>query len=409
MSRKLLIISQRFWPEEIQINEIAKYFAENDVKVDVLCGKPNYPEGRFYEGYSAFGQKKEQYGNITVYRAAEIKKQGAFQMRPLLNYVSFGIFSSFCLRKFRNNQYDAVFVYQTSPVFLGRAGLKLAVKRRIRSVMYVKDLWPDAVYKEMDIRDPLLKKIFKAVSYSQYKKAGRLITSSKETERYLVRHIAQSPGEVSYVAPFPAAAFVPAKKDDRIMQRFIGSFALLYVGEVSSKGPFGMFIRAAQRLIGMGLRDIIFIIVGDGDGLNDLKKEIDRRALYDTIFLEGKIAPEDLSGYFYAADALVCADMIDDASISYKPPEQVINYTATGKPVLAAVDGEGKEIIRKAGCGLVSEPEDEDGFFDNIIRLYKTPKEELRQMGQKGKLYQLRNYNFETTMENIMQIVFPEK
>ena len=408
MGKKLLVISARFWPEETQANEIAKYFAGNGVKVDVLCGKPVYPDGKYYEGYSAFGQSRQMYGNITVYRAPEIKKQGAFQARPLLNYVSFGISSSFRLRELKNNQYDAVFIYQTSPVFLGRAGLKLAAKRRIRSVMYVEDLWPDAVYKEMDIRDPLLRKIFKAVSYRQYKKAGHLVTSSKEAERFLVREIAQTPGKVSYIAPFPGSAFIPAKKDDRIMQRFMGSFNLLYVGKVRSKEEFGLFIETAQRLIGMGLRDIIFIIAGDGEGLDDLKKEIDRLGLYDNIFLEGKTAPEDLPGYFYAADALICADMID-MSVSYRPPEQIINYLAAGKPIAAAAGGEGKEIIRKAGCGLTSEPEDADGFFDNIVKLYKTPKEELIRMGQKGSLYQLRHYNFETAMEELEDIVFPDK
>lgn len=409
MGRKLLIISQRFWPEECDINTMAKNFAAEGVHVDVLCGKPNCPEGFFYEGYSAFGGRREEhFGGINIFRAAELKLMGFFQKRPLVNYVSFRISSVFRIRKLKKNQYDAVFIYQTSPVFQGAAGLRLAHKRGIRSVMYINDLWPDAIYKELNIRDPLLRKIFRAVSYKNYKKANRLITCSKEAERFIKKEIAESPGNAPYIAPFASEAFRPGVKDDRIMQRFIGSFNLLYIGPVEPDGPFDMFTEAAQKIIGAGLRDIRFIIAGDGEGLPELKKKIDRLFLYDTVFLEGKVSPEKLPGYIYAADALICAEKID-VSVSYKPAKQVIDYLGAAKPVIAAAGTEGREIIKKAGCGLVSEPEDAAGFFENILTLYKTPKDSLRKMGANALAYQQRNFNAKTVCSRILDVIFPEE
>ena len=50
---KLLFVSQYLWPEDFRINDLVKTLTEKGVEVNVLTGKPNYPEGRIYLGYSA--------------------------------------------------------------------------------------------------------------------------------------------------------------------------------------------------------------------------------------------------------------------------------------------------------------------------------------------------------------------
>lgn len=408
MGKKLLIISQRFWPEDNDINEIAQYFAENEVKVDVLCGQAMTEQGRFMEGYKLFGHKEETFGEINVYRAPEIKKQGSLQKRPLINYISFFISSAFRIRALKKNQYDAVFIYQTSPVFMGNAGYRLARKRNIRSVMFVHDLWPDAIYKELEIRDSVLKAVFKAVSKRAYKKANRLVTSSVETQKYLVRQIADTPGRVAYVPAFSSGIYVPGKKDDRITQRFMGSFNLLYIGQIPADDSFDIFLDLAQKLIGAAVRDIRLIFVGEGEGYEDFKGLIDKRGLYDTVFAEGKVEKEKLPGYIFAADAFIYAQK-SDINISYKPPKKIIDFMGCAKPVIAAADAEGKEVIRKAACGLVSDPEDTQALFENVMKIYKTPEEELKLMGQNGLAYQKENYSLSRTADKILDIIFPEE
>ena len=40
------MVSQYFWPENFRINEVVRSLVEKGVEVDVLTGKPNYPEGK---------------------------------------------------------------------------------------------------------------------------------------------------------------------------------------------------------------------------------------------------------------------------------------------------------------------------------------------------------------------------
>ena len=57
MKKKILIISQHFWPENFRISDIATGFAENDIDADVICGIPNYPNGIVPDGYGFFKNK----------------------------------------------------------------------------------------------------------------------------------------------------------------------------------------------------------------------------------------------------------------------------------------------------------------------------------------------------------------
>lgn len=51
MSMRLLVVTQYFWPEGFRINELVQSLVARGVAVDVLTGKPNYPEGRVFPGY----------------------------------------------------------------------------------------------------------------------------------------------------------------------------------------------------------------------------------------------------------------------------------------------------------------------------------------------------------------------
>ena len=50
---RLLVVSQYYWPESFRITEVVQSLVEKGVEVDVLTGKPNYPEGAVFSGYRA--------------------------------------------------------------------------------------------------------------------------------------------------------------------------------------------------------------------------------------------------------------------------------------------------------------------------------------------------------------------
>ena len=71
---RVLIVTQYFWPEGFRINDLATGLVERGHKVTVLTGLPNYPGGKFFDGYSYGGTYRETPGRLAVVRVPLIRR-----------------------------------------------------------------------------------------------------------------------------------------------------------------------------------------------------------------------------------------------------------------------------------------------------------------------------------------------
>lgn len=60
---KILVISQHYYPENFRINDITKELVQRGHEVTVICGYPNYPEGKLYPEYKGKNRKKHKHSN----------------------------------------------------------------------------------------------------------------------------------------------------------------------------------------------------------------------------------------------------------------------------------------------------------------------------------------------------------
>lgn len=112
---KILVVSQYFWPEDFRINDICKGLKEKGHEVEILTGLPNYPKGEFFEGYSLLNKGPKEYEGMRIHRVM-MSPRGKSSVGLAFNYLTFMIMgmlkSLFLLR----NKYDAIFVFQVSPI-----------------------------------------------------------------------------------------------------------------------------------------------------------------------------------------------------------------------------------------------------------------------------------------------------
>ena len=143
---KILVVSQYFSPENFRINEIVQTLVDKGIEVDVLTGKPNYPEGVFFPGYTAWGCMKQKLLGATVYRVPIIARGARSAMRLALNYLSFVmsglLYGPWLLRR---KKYDAVFVYGVSPILQAIPALLIGRLKGARVTVWVQDLWPESL------------------------------------------------------------------------------------------------------------------------------------------------------------------------------------------------------------------------------------------------------------------------
>ncbi|MES2966003.1 MAG: hypothetical protein V4760_19125 [Bdellovibrionota bacterium] len=63
------------------------------------------------------------------------------------------------------------------------------------------------------------------------------------------------------------------------------------------------------------------------------------------------------------------------------------SYFACGRPVVAALDGEGQRVVKDSGAGFVGATEDAKTLADNVLKLYKMSEKERVDMGRRGLEY----------------------
>ena len=86
--KHILVISQYFYPEQFRINDMCCEWVKRGYKVTVVTGIPNYPQGKFYDGFGVFKQNKQTYRGIEIIRLP-IVPRGNNALMLALNYASF--------------------------------------------------------------------------------------------------------------------------------------------------------------------------------------------------------------------------------------------------------------------------------------------------------------------------------
>ena len=128
--KKILVVTQHFWPENFRINDIVEGFLQDGIAVDVLCGLPNYPKGEWFPGYSAAGPFEEEWHGARLYRCKEVPRRGNTSVNIFLNYVSWPWYAAHALHRLPG-RYDAVFCFNTSPVLMCWPAIRYAKKHHI--------------------------------------------------------------------------------------------------------------------------------------------------------------------------------------------------------------------------------------------------------------------------------------
>ena len=129
--KKVLIVSQYFYPENFRINDIAVQLVKRGFDVTILTGLPNYPSGRYFQGFNIFKTKKDvAYQGVKIIRLP-IFSRGKAKISLPLNYLSFWFLGSM-FSLFTRKKFDVVFTYGISPILQGSIANIYAKRFKVR-------------------------------------------------------------------------------------------------------------------------------------------------------------------------------------------------------------------------------------------------------------------------------------
>jgi len=386
---RILVVTQYFWPERFRINDLAEGLAALGHELVVLTGKPNYPEGRFAEGYGFLRRPRERWGAIDIVRAPLVARGRGRGLRLALNYLSFALLAGLVGPFACRGRFDAILVYEPSPVTVGIPALVMKAVKRAPVLFWVQDLWPESLAATGAIRSPALLRLAAWMVKRIYAGCARILVQS-EAFVAPVRALGVPAERIVYYPNSAEDFYRPlARADARLPVALPQGFRVMFAGNVGAAQGFETILAAAEQL--RAHHDIQWLVLGEGRRLEWLHDEIARRGLGASVHLLGQHAAETMPAWFAHADAMLVS-LRADPIFALTIPAKVQSYMACGRPIVASLDGEGARVVAAAGAGVAAPADDAAALARRVLELYRMPASEREAMGARGRAYFERHF-----------------
>jgi glycosyltransferase involved in cell wall biosynthesis len=177
---------------------------------------------------------------------------------------------------------------------------------------------------------------------------------------------------------------------------------ILFAGNIGVAQDFGTILAAAE--LTRNCRSLFWLIAGDGRMREWVEQEITKRNLTASVMLLGRFPATDMSRLFAGVDGLL-------ATLQKKPifaltiPSKIQSYLACGKPVIAALDGAGADVLRESRAGLCVPAEDSLALAAAAMTLHEMKSHERAVMGVNAREYFDAHFHIDRHLEQLEKLI----
>ena len=414
--KRILFVCQYFYPEVFRGNDIAFHWAEEGHEVHVVTGVPNYPDGVFHKGYGVFKKRQETIKGVHVTHLPIVPRGNDSKIMLMLNYFSYFIvacmyvlwkvfadsFKGFLGFK-KSFEFDFVFCQQLSPVMMSLPAVLYKKLKKVLLYTWVLDLWPESLSAAGGISNKHILGFFDWFVKKEYKWSDKILTSSKSFDQS-IRTYGDYKGKIAYYPQWsdgsPSTPFLPPNYS---LPEILSGFKVMFAGAVGEAQ--GMECNMQATLLTKERKDIKWVIVGDGRRLPWVQQFVKEHGLEETVLTLGRYPSETMPLFFEKADVMLVS-LTDSPLFNLYAPAKISSYMASGRPIIACLNGEGAEVVKAAECGWLVAAGDAEGLAKLVIRLADENKETLNAKGACGLKFYKENFDKEKCLSNLDDIVF---
>lgn len=378
---RILVVTQYFWPENFRINDLVSEFCSLDHEVIILTGYPNYPSETFFPEFRLNPSAFAKFKSANVVRVPVISR-GKGGLMLMLNYASFTIMATVLgIFRLRGQKFDVIFVFEPSPITVGLPAIFLSYIKHAPLAFWVLDLWPETLEAIGVVRSRYILKVIGCLVTFIYNQCDLILAQSKsfipKIRQYCKKEI-----KVEYFPSWSDAAFNFSITDlAKEVPAAEGVFSIMFAGNIGDAQDFPAILDAAEVV--KGDRGIRWLIVGEGRASEWVRSEVIRRGLENCFLLLGNYPVDRMPSFYKHADALLVS-LKAESIFAMTIPGKLQSYLAAGIPILAMLNGEGAEIIRRAGAGISSPAGDGFALANAVIHMVNMNIEERLEMGRAG-------------------------
>lgn len=382
---RVLIVTNHFWPEDFRINDLALGLTALGQEVTVFTAIPDYPQGHFHEGYGLFKKRREDWRGIRIVRFPLTPRGGGGRSRLAIQYASSALMSCLQIPFFCRDDYDIIFVFETSPVTIGLPAVLLRRLRRIPVVFWILDLWPESLSATGAITSKSVLGLVKPLVRFIYRRCDRILISSRGFAKQ-IRSTGGYAREPIYFPNWVEPEYLSDSAPESAAKtpRLPAGFRIVFAGNIGAAQDFPTILSAAEIL--RDRSDIQWIILGDGRQAAWVREQVKRRQLGDQVHLLGRFPATSMPAFFAQADALLLT-LRREPIFALTVPGKLQSYLASGKPILAALDGEGASLVEESRSGFRCPAENPEQLAAQVLKLQQTDPAERQAMGDRARAY----------------------
>lgn len=406
--KNILIVADIYPPEVSSAAHLMKELAEGLKKrghnIWVVTTYPKYYlpkelEGKKFELFSDESGVKVIRVKTTPLKKVNFIIRGVSQL--ILPFLFF-----FKIKKYISEKLDDVIVY-SPPLPLALVGGMIKRYYGAKFILNIQDIFPQnaidlGVLKGWKHKPAIW--LFEWMEKKAYKKADKITFHSEGGRRFLIGKKAVPEEKIITLhnwidlEPFKNLA---QNISFRKKYGLEGKFIILFGGIMGPAQGMELVVEIARKIT--DLKDLVFLLVGDGSEKPKVEELINRYSLKNVV-IKSFVSKEEYPYLVRDSDVgLVCLSGNNKTSFV---PGKILGYMAAAKPIVAFLNKEsdGFEVIKKANCGyaVVSDSLEES---EKIIRKIYNEKNKLKQLGENGFKYALDNLTVEAVIAKLEKII----
>ena len=403
MKKKILIVTECFYPEEFKINDVFNSWIEDGNYVDVLTMTPTYPFGRIFKQYkNKFPYSTDYINDSSIFRAYAITGYKESFIKKLLRFLSFMIIGSYISLKI-GRKYDYVFGFNTGALTSMLPAVIIHKIYKKKLVFWVQDIWPDSLFAyglpKSRFNNYVLSKFVKFV----YKDIHSLAISSNGFKNKLK----------PYVRANVSFNYIPNWADNLDCDTRSFSFSedqlvhFTFAGNVGKLQNLRNIIKSFFLLPPEIMAKCQLNIIGDGDELNNLKDIVSNHSCAQIKF-HGRIKSTNIAKFLYASDFLIVS-LVDEPAFSFTVPSKTQTYIAAKKPIFGIIKGETADIINKNNIGFCADPNNLYEIRDIFIKFYNLSDNEKSKLIENNENLMNNYFSKEKNIKQLLQLLIEDK
>ena len=278
-------------------------------------------------------------------------------------------------------------IYATSPpLTMAVPALVAAARWRAPLVFEVRDLWPEAPIQMGALRNPLLRRVARALERFVLRRATRVIALSPGIQSGVVGAGAAAERVVLVPNASDLDLFRPSPAPER--------FRVSYFGTMGEANDLGAVVEAARLLDG-----VEFVLMGDGKH----RARLERSAPSNVTFTGAAAGKEEVAEL--AAGSSACLTVFKDVPVlSTNSPNKLFDTFAAGRPAIVNMDGWMRQLVEDNDAGLYVRAGDARDLANKIAWLRDHPEDAAR-MGHNARALAEREFDRDQLAERALGVL----